>query len=128
MLAHLPTTTLAHMPPAARAYHIAEPMPPVDHAKLREDAVQAERDRLAPELAQKIRQAYQRLAVQHDWPALAEDAEPPDGLKSRVAYFFAANLRFQDALRVKWRSSRKHARAAREKHAFAGAPAPNAGR
>ena len=56
MLAHVPTTTLAHMPPAARAYHTAEPMPPADHAKLREDAVQAERDRLAPELAQKSKQ------------------------------------------------------------------------
>ena len=82
----------------------------------------------APEQTQKIKQAYQRLAAQHEWPALAEDAEPPDGLKSRVAYFFAANLRFQDALRAKWRSSRKHARAAREKHAFAGVPAPNTGR
>ena len=82
----------------------------------------------APEQTQKIKQAYQRLAAQHEWPALAEDAEPPDGLKSRVACFFAANLRFQDALRAKWRSSRKHARAAREKHAFAGAPAPNTGR
>ena len=66
----------------------------------------------APEQTQKIKQAYQRLAAQHEWPALAEDAEPPDGLKSRVAYFFAANLRFQDALRAKWRSSRKRCTAA----------------
>ena len=60
MLAHLPTTTLAHVPPAARPYHTApmveaaaEPME-LDQAKLREDAVQAERDRLALELAEKI--------------------------------------------------------------------------
>ena len=103
MLAHVPTTTLAHMPPAARAYHTAEPMPPADHAKLREDAVQAERDRLAPELAQKIRQAYQRLALQHGWPPLAEEVELPGDLKSRVAWFFKVNPAFKHALHTKWR-------------------------
>ena len=32
----------------------------------------------APEQTQKIKQAYQRLAAQHEWPALAEYAELPD--------------------------------------------------
>ena len=109
MLAHLPTTTLAHVPPAARPYHTApmveaaaEPME-LDQAKLREDAVQAERDRLAPELAQKIRQAYQRLALQRGWPPLAEEVELPGGLKSRVAWFFKVNPRFKHALHTKWK-------------------------
>ena len=63
----------------------------------------AERDRLAPELAQKIRQAYQCLTLHHDWPALSEEVELPDGLKSRVAWFFKANARFKGALHTKWR-------------------------
>ena len=37
------------------------PMEP-DHAKLREEAIQAERERLAPERAREITKAYERLA------------------------------------------------------------------
>jgi len=113
MLAHVPTTTLAHVPPAARPYHIA-PMveaaaEPVDHAKLREDAIQAERDRLAPEEALHTKRAYQRLASKHDWPALAEEVELPGGLKSRVAWFFKVNPRFKHALHTKWRDMARSA-------------------
>ena len=76
-----------------------------DHSKLRENAIQAERKRLATERVQKIRQAYRRLATEHDWPALAEDVELPDGLRSRVAWFFLLNARFQDALQAKKRAA-----------------------
>ena len=43
------------------------PMEP-DHAKLRKEAIQAERERLAPERAREITKAYKRLATKHDWP------------------------------------------------------------
>ena len=39
----------------------------------------------------------------HDWPALVEDVELPDGLKSRVAWFFKANPRFKHAFHTKWK-------------------------
>ena len=64
---------------------------------------------LTPELAQKIRQAYQRLALQHGWPPLAEEVELPGGLKSRVAWFFKADPRFKHALHAKWRDMARSA-------------------
>eukprot|EP00959_Pyramimonas_sp_CCMP1952_P392579 8226038-Pyramimonas_sp.AAC.1 len=56
------------------------PMEP-DHAKLRKEAIQAERERLAPERAREITKAYKRLATKHNWPQLPGDGLP-DGLKA----------------------------------------------
>ena len=75
-----------------------------DHARLCENAIQAEHERLAPELAQKITKAYSRLATQHDWPTLAGDGLP-DCLKVRVVRFFFANACFQHALQAKKRAA-----------------------
>ena len=61
-----------------------------DHARLRENAIREERERLAPERMEKIRQAYQHLAAKHDWPTRAGDGLP-DGLNARVGRFFLAN-------------------------------------
>ena len=79
-----------------------------DHARLREEAIRAERERLTPERVQKIRQAYERLATQRDWPKLPGDGLP-DGLKARVAWFFFANARFREALEAKQRAAARSA-------------------
>ncbi len=79
------------------------PMEP-DHAKLREEAIRAERERLAPEREREITKAYEILATRHDWPTLAGD-ELPHELKSRVAWFFLANAGFQHALQAKKRAA-----------------------
>ena len=79
------------------------PMEP-DHAKLREEAIRAERERLAPERVREITKAYERLAARHAWPQLPGDGLP-DGLKSRVAWFFLANAGFQHALQAKKRAA-----------------------
>ena len=75
------------------------PMEP-DHAKLREEAIRTERERLAPERVREITKAYERLAARHAWP------QPPgDELKSRVKWFFLVNADFQHALQAKKRAA-----------------------
>ena len=75
-----------------------------DHAKLREEAIQAERERLAPERAREITKAYERLAARHAWPQLPGDGLPHE-LKSRVKWFFLVNADFQHALQAKKRAA-----------------------
>ena len=75
-----------------------------DHAKLRENAIREERERLAPERMEKIRQAYQHLASRHDWLTLVGEGLP-DWLKACVARFFLANAGFREALQAKKRAA-----------------------
>ena len=79
-----------------------------DHAKLREEAIRAERERLAPERVREITKAYEMLATRHEWPTLAGD-ELPHELKSQVTWFFLANAGFQHALLAKKRAAASRA-------------------
>ena len=50
---------------------------------------------MAPDLAQHLRRTYDRLAVQHGWPALADAAALPEdsaAAAARVASAGAANV------------------------------------
>ena len=75
-----------------------------DHAKLREEAIRTERERLAPERVREITKAYERLAARHAWPQLPGDGLPHE-LKSRVKWFFLVNADFQHALQAKKRAA-----------------------
>ena len=79
------------------------PMEP-DHAKLREEAIRTERERLAPERVREITKAYERLAARHAWPQLPGDGLPHE-LKSGVKWFFFVNADFQHALQAKKRAA-----------------------
>ena len=75
-----------------------------EHAKLREEAIRTERERLAPERVREITKAYERLAARHAWPQLPGDGLPHE-LKSRVKWFFFVNADFQHALQAKKRAA-----------------------
>ena len=57
------------------------------------------RTRLAPDLAQHLRRTYDRLAVQHGWPALADAAALPDEITASAMWFFEMKPPFQNALK-----------------------------
>ena len=54
----------------------------------RHQATTDDRARLAPDLAQHLRRTYDRLAVQHGWPALADAAALPDEITASAEWFF----------------------------------------
>ena len=62
----IPLDSQSRAPPEEETAFQA-PMEP-DHAKLRKEAIQAERERLAPERARAVTKAYARLATIRDWP------------------------------------------------------------
>jgi hypothetical protein len=79
-----------------------------DHAKLREEAIRAERERLAPEREGEFTKAYESLATRpgSQFPG---DPELPDGLKARAEMFFRVNPEFQQALQAKKRAAANNA-------------------
>jgi hypothetical protein len=92
------TTALALIPqePAKRA-----PWELLCEARVqRNQAAMEERARARhePDLAQHLRRAYDRLAVQHDWPALADGAALPGDILAYVKWFYEVNTPFQNAL------------------------------
>ena len=62
------------------------------------DAAEGERERLAPDVARHFRSTYDRLAVQHSWPALSEGAALPGQIASYVELCFCDDTRFRAAL------------------------------
>ena len=65
----------------------------------RHQAAMEAQARLAPDLAQHLRRTYDRLAVQHGWPALADEAALPGDITASVEWFFQTKSPFQDALK-----------------------------
>ena len=94
----LPLVRQSRAPPEEGTAFQAPAAP--DHAKLREEAIRTERERLAPERVREITKAYERLATRHAWPQLPGDGLPHE-LKSRVKWFFLVNADFQHALQAK---------------------------
>ena len=98
----LPLVRQSRAPPEEETA-LQAPVEP-DHAKLREEAIRTERERLAPERVREITKAYERLAARHAWPQLPGDGLPHE-LKSRVKWFFLVNADFQHALQAKKRAA-----------------------
>ena len=64
-------------------------------------AAEQERARLAPEESRHFRQAYERLAVQHDWPALPEGGALPNNIAESQAWFFREGTQYRKAFFAK---------------------------
>ena len=86
-----PAAELGRAPPEEETAFQA-PIEP-DHAKLREEAIRTERERLAPERVREISIAYERQAARHAWPQLPGDGLPHE-LKPRVTWLFLATGAF----------------------------------
>jgi hypothetical protein len=71
----------------------------------RRRATTEEHARLAPDLAQHLRRTYDRLAVQHGWPALADGAALPEDIAAAARWFFEMKSPFQNALKEKRREA-----------------------
>jgi hypothetical protein len=68
-------------------------------------AAEDERARLAPEELRHFRQTYERLAVQHAWPALPEGPALPVHISNSLGWFFREDRRFRVALYAKMKSA-----------------------
>ena len=67
-------------------------------------ALKDEQARLAPVELRHFRQTYERLAVQHAWPALPEGSSLPVHVLDSLAWFFSEDRRFRVALYAKMKS------------------------
>ena len=65
----------------------------------RHRATTEERACLAPDLAQHLRRTFDRLAVKHDWPALADGAPLPEDIAASAQWFFEMKSPLQKALK-----------------------------
>ena len=74
-------------------------------AVARRVAAEDERARLAPEELRHFRQTYERLAVQHAWPALPEGPALPVHISNSLGWFFREDRRFRVALYAKMKSA-----------------------
>ncbi len=65
----------------------------------RRQAAKDEHERLAPDLAQRLRRTYDRLAVQRGWPLLPQGAALPERITASADWFFEMKSPFQNALK-----------------------------
>ena len=77
----------------------------VKAAQARCVALKEEQERLAPEELRHFCQTYERLAVQHAWPALPEGPSLPIHVSDSLAWFLNEDRRFLVALYAKMKSA-----------------------